>query len=94
VFGTALNSKLVAIVVLADGVEASDQVKKELSKTGREAGLVGFEVPGAFALKKDLFSIESGVLTATSKIVRGVAKEFFKEDIVAMYKGLGEEVKV
>jgi len=34
------------------------------------------------------------VLTATNKLVRGVAKQFFKQELSEMYKELGEEVKI
>jgi len=110
VFGTTLNSRVVAIIVLnpeampqfctAHGVEPSDMVKlkrvmmSEIKRVAHEAGLLGFEIPAAINLQTKPFTIESGVLTATSKLVRGVAKTFFKNEIVEMYKEIGEDVKI
>ena len=40
------------------------------------------------------FSINTGVLTATSKIVRAVAKRHYKKEIQAAFKSVGEEIKI
>ena len=55
---------------------------------------MGYEIPQAVALHDKPFSVDSGVLTATFKLVRNAAKQVYADDIVAMYKDLGEEVKL
>jgi long-chain acyl-CoA synthetase len=108
VFGTTLNARLVAIVVLNPealpqfckqrNINQNDMaaLKKELTAAVKsacqEANLFGYEIPAALSLQTKPFTIESGVLTATSKLVRGVAKQFFKNEIVELYKEIGEQV--
>lgn len=96
VFGTTLNSRVVCVVVLGEQAASlpHKEVEAALVEQCRASGLLGFEIPAAFAFHTEPFTIESGVLTATSKIVRNVAKEHFKQDLVAMFASLGEEVKI
>jgi long-chain acyl-CoA synthetase len=109
VFGTTLNSKLVAIIVVspdfpewcgAKGVDPSAPDKaralvlQSLRAACLEAGLMGYEIPAGVTLHKEPFTVESGVLTATFKIVRNVAKEFYKSDLLRMYEELGEPIKL
>lgn len=106
-----MNSKVVAIVVLnpealpqfgkTHKVDTNDLTKLEpvvfedVKSKCKEAGLLSFEIPGAIRVTMSPFSIESGVLTATSKIVRTVAKEFFKNELLDMYvNSIGEDVKL
>jgi long-subunit acyl-CoA synthetase (AMP-forming) len=77
-----------------DAVKLRELVTADVQAACRQAGLMGFEIPSLLNLQMKPFSIESGVLTATSKLVRGVAKQFFKAEITAMYKELGEDVKI
>jgi long-chain acyl-CoA synthetase len=110
-FGTTLNTKLVAIVVLnmealpqwcsrkgianpQDLKEVRKVLTEEVRETCKEVGLMGFEIPAALNLQTKPFTIESGVLTATSKLVRGRAKEVFRTELIELYREVGEEVKI
>jgi len=109
VFGTTLNAKLVAIVVVgpdfakwcaAKGVDAANRVDAtklllaQVKAACHEAVLMGFEIPQAVTYTDQPFTTDSGVLTPTFKIVRNVAKKFYQADLVRMFKELGEEVKI
>jgi long-chain acyl-CoA synthetase len=110
-FGTTLNTKLVAIIVLnmealptwcsANGIAdpqdlAAIKIKltNQVHETCKQLGFGGYEIPAALNLQTKPFSVESGVLTATSKLVRGRAKEVFRDELIALYKEIGEEVKI
>lgn len=110
VFGTTLNARLVAIVCLnmealpkfceKSRVDANDPIKlrqvvqQSVRAACQEAGLLGFETPAAINLQIKPFAVETGVLTATFKLVRNTAKTYYKNEIVDMYRELGEEVKI
>ena len=113
VFGTPLNSRLVAVCVAnpealdpalnqlgVDKKAQPDAVRKlvlgKVQAACRDAGLLGFEVPASIVLLDPPggFTVDTGVLTATFKIVRHRAKEVFAQHIKDMYAELGEDVKV
>jgi len=110
VFGTPLNAKLVGVVVLnrealdpalrargadpADAALVRDLVTRDVQRACREAGLMGYEVPAALHVQDAPFTVDSGVLTPTLKIVRQVAKKHFRDQIVALFLEVGEAVVV
>ena len=61
------------------------EIVKELDKSGRKAGLKGFELPKKIHLCKSPFTVENQIVTPTMKIRRHIAKKFFYEEIKKMY---------
>ena len=66
------------------------QIKKEISgfgKTGTDE-LKGFEIPKAFHLEKEPFSLENGLPTATFKLKRNEAIKKYQTVIDQMYTNI------
>lgn len=68
------------------------QIKKEISKFGKNGTgeLKGFEIPRAFYLEKELFSLENNLLTATFKLKRNEAIKKYQKVIKDMYLSIKE----
>lgn len=68
------------------------QIEKEISKFGKKGSneLKGFEIPKAFWLEKEPFSLENGLLTATFKLKRNEAKKKYEETLKKLYAQLKE----
>ncbi|KAI8067844.1 hypothetical protein BC940DRAFT_300590 [Gongronella butleri] len=60
-------------------------VMADLVKSGRKAGLNGFEIPKAVYLEAEPFSMENGLLTPTFKLKRPEARKYYQVQIDAMY---------
>lgn len=68
------------------------QIKKEIAKFGKNGtgDLKGFEIPKAFYLEKEPFSLENGLLTATFKLKRNEAIKKYDKIIKDMYLSIQE----
>jgi long-chain acyl-CoA synthetase len=91
-FGPFLQNK--GLNPATDKDKINETVLDEVKKCCKEAQLLGFEIPAAITMVDKPFSVDNGVMTATFKIVRHVAKVVYREEIIKMYKGLGEECKI
>ncbi|CAO3665415.1 unnamed protein product [Umbelopsis ramanniana] len=60
----------------------------DMDKTGRKAGLRGFEYARKIHLESDPFSIENELLTPTMKVKRPQAAKYYQDQIKAMYDDL------
>jgi len=62
-----------------------DALLKELSQHGRKAGLEKFELPGAITLCTELWTPESGLVTAAFKLKRKPIQDYYQKDLKRMY---------
>ena len=62
-----------------------DSMLKELSQHGRKAGLEKFELPGAITLCTELWTPESGLVTAAFKLKRKPIQDYYQKDLNRMY---------
>lgn len=96
VYGNSFESVLVAVVVpkpafLAkfDGGASDPEAKKamleELTKTGKEAKLKGFEMVKAVHLDAEPFSVENDLMTPSMKVKRPQLLVHYKKDVDALY---------
>ena len=58
---------------------------KEISQHGRKAGLEKFELPGAITLCNELWTPESGLVTAAFKLKRKPIQDYYHKDLKRMY---------
>lgn len=67
-------------------------IQKEISKYGKNGTgeLKGFEIPRAFYLEKEPFSLENGLLTATFKLKRNEAIKKYDKVVKDMYLSIQE----
>ena len=63
----------------------TDSLLKELSQHGRKAGLEKFELPGAITLCTELWTPESGLVTAAFKLKRKPIQDYYHKDLKRMY---------
>lgn len=77
---------------LCDDPAVHMQIEKEISKFGKNGTkeLKGFEIPRAFYLEKELFTLENGLLTATFKLKRNEAIKKYSEVIKDLYLQIRE----
>ncbi|KAL4228419.1 Long-chain-fatty-acid--CoA ligase 6 [Mactra antiquata] len=71
---------------LCKSESVKDMILSDVIKTGREAGLKGFELPKDIMLLSELFSVENGLLTPTFKNKRPELRTRFKKDITELYE--------
>lgn len=98
VYGNSLESALVAVVVPkpswlskfsgAEDPAATKAMLEELTKTGKEAGLKGFEMVKAVHLEPEPFSVENDLMTPSMKVKRPQLQKKYQPQLDAMYKGL------
>jgi long-chain acyl-CoA synthetase len=60
----------------------------DMDKTGRKAGLRGFEYARKIHLESEPFSMENELLTPTMKVKRPQAAKYYQDQIKAMYDDL------
>jgi long-chain acyl-CoA synthetase len=60
-------------------------VMKEVTEHARKCKLEKFEIPASITLCKEVWSAETGLVTAAFKIKRKVIQERYKEEIKRMY---------
>ena len=61
-------------------------ILNELSQHGRKAGLEKFELPGAITLCTELWTPESGLVTAAFKLKRKPIQDYYQKDLKRMYE--------
>jgi len=60
-------------------------VMKEITTHGQKAKLQKFEIPGALKLCPEIWTPESGLVTAAFKLKRKPVQEFYQRDINMLY---------
>ena len=75
---------------LCDDPAVHAQIKKEIANFGKSGTdeLKGFEIPKAFHLEKEPFSLENGLLTATFKLKRNEAVKKYQTVVDGMYAAI------
>lgn len=71
--------------VLCSDKEVEAAVLKELQQHGLKSKLQKFELPGAVKLVTELWTPDSGLVTAAFKLKRKVIQEHYQSDINRMY---------
>lgn len=64
----------------------SKAILKELCGHGRRAGLEKFELPGALTLIQELWTPESGLVTAAFKLKRKPIQDYYQKELKRMYE--------
>ena len=59
---------------------------QELCHHGKKAGLEKFELPGALTLCQELWTPESGLVTAAFKLKRKPIQDYYQKELNRMYK--------
>ncbi len=59
---------------------------QELWSHGKKAGLERFELPGALTICPELWTPESGLVTAAFKLKRKPIQDYYKKDLKRMYE--------
>lgn len=99
VYGNSFESALVAVVVPkpaflekfaggAEDPEAKKAMVEELTKTGKEARLKGFEMVKAVHLDAEPFSVENDLMTPSMKVKRPQLLVHYKKEVDDMYAAL------
>ncbi|KAL4529425.1 hypothetical protein Ndes2526A_g04213 [Nannochloris sp. 'desiccata'] len=99
VYGNSFESAIVAVVVpkakwlsehpLDNGdAEAKKAMLEELTRTGKEAKLKGFEMVKAVYLEPEQFAVENELMTPSMKLKRPQLQQRYQKEIDAMYAAL------
>jgi len=70
---------------LCQNKDVTGAVLRELQQHGTRVGLAKFELPGAVTLCTDLWTPESGLVTAAFKLKRKPIQDFYQKDLKRMY---------
>lgn len=70
---------------LCQNKDVTGAVLRELQQHGTRVGLGKFELPGAVTLCTDLWTPESGLVTAAFKLKRKPIQDFYQKDLKRMY---------
>ena len=63
------------------------EVLKEMSAHAKKVKLEKFEIPGAVSLCPELWTPESGLVTAAFKLKRKPIQDYYQKELKAMYGG-------
>ncbi|XP_023343813.1 LOW QUALITY PROTEIN: long-chain-fatty-acid--CoA ligase 4-like [Eurytemora carolleeae] len=80
-----LEIKNVEFEALCENVTMIGAVLRELQSHGKRVGLEKWEMPGAVTLCQDLWTPESGLVTAAFKLKRKPIQDFYSKDLKRMY---------
>lgn len=72
--------------------EVKNTVLKQMTNDERAAGLYGYEVPEAIYLESNSFTIGKDLLTPILKVKRHQAKQYYADQITAMYAVLNQNI--
>jgi len=75
----------VSFEVMCSDKDLEKAVLKELQEHGKRSKLQKFELPGAVKLVTDLWTPDSGLVTAAFKLKRKNIQEYYQSDINQMY---------
>ncbi|TRY71515.1 hypothetical protein TCAL_00221 [Tigriopus californicus] len=62
-----------------------NEILKQICTHGKKAGLERFELPGALTLTSELWTPESGLVTAAFKLRRKPIKDYYQKELKEMY---------
>ena len=65
--------------------ELTGLVLKEITKQGKLSGLQKFEIPGAVCLCPEIWTPDSGLVTAAFKLKRKPLQQFYQLQLDRMY---------
>jgi long-chain acyl-CoA synthetase len=83
--GVKLGKSGVSWEKLCDDPDVVKHVLKELQEYARKIKLQKFEIPGALKLCSELWTPESGLVTAAFKLKRKPLQDFYQADIIKLY---------
>jgi len=70
---------------LCENKDITGAVLRDLQQHGKRLGLEKFELPGAVTLCTDMWTPESGLVTAAFKLKRKPIQDFYQKDLKRMY---------
>eukprot|EP01099_Mayorella_cantabrigiensis_P002536 TRINITY_DN2103_c0_g1_i2.p1 TRINITY_DN2103_c0_g1~~TRINITY_DN2103_c0_g1_i2.p1 ORF type:complete len:666 (+),score=164.43 TRINITY_DN2103_c0_g1_i2:48-2000(+) len=79
---------------LCKNTKVSELITQQVKEISASAKLHGFEIPKAFHLSPELFSVENDLLTPTFKLKRPQAKAKYLEEIRKMYQQIEPNVQL
>lgn len=68
-------------------------IKEDIPVVSQAGGLHGFEIPKAFHLDCEMFSVDNGILTPTMKLKRQQALEKYQKEIEKLYAELNQHTR-
>ncbi len=66
--------------------ELNQVLLRELCSHGKKAGLERFELPGAVTICPELWTPESGLVTAAFKLKRKPIQDYYQKELKRMYE--------
>ncbi|MRH89474.1 AMP-binding protein [Nocardia sp. SYP-A9097] len=102
VYGNSERAYLLAVIVptedaLTAGIDAAsspalrEALNESLQRLAKEAELESYEIPRAFLIESEPFSMENGLLAGIGKLLRPKLKERYGERLEALYGELAAE---
>jgi len=83
--GEKYGKKEMSLEEMVEDKDLTGAVLRELVNHGRLANLQKFEIPGAVCLAKELWTPDSGLVTAAFKLKRKPIQDFYQKEIDRMY---------
>jgi fatty acid CoA ligase FadD9 len=99
VYGSSERAYLLAVVVPtpeslaahSDTAELTAAITESLQRVARDAGLNSYEIPRAFLLETEPFTLENGLLSGIAKQLRPKLKARYGERLEQLYADLARE---
>ncbi len=66
--------------------ELNQALLRELCSHGRKSGMERFELPGAVTICPELWTPESGLVTAAFKLKRKPIQDYYQKELKRMYE--------
>ena len=87
VLAEKLNLSTLSFEEMCTNAVIAKEVLKEMSAHAKKVKLEKFEIPGAVSLCPELWTPESGLVTAAFKLKRKPIQDYYQKELKAMYGG-------
>ena len=81
-----LNLATISFEEMCSDATITSEVLKELTSHGKKVKLEKFEIPGAATLCPELWTPESGLVTAAFKLKRKPIQDYYQKELKHMYE--------